>query len=103
MVHLIEKAEDFRTAIKSEKLSVVDAYATWCGPCKAIAPKLVEYSKKYEGANFLKLDVDDLSELAAELGIRAMPTFLFFKNGERVDEVVGADPAKLERTIQAHL
>jgi len=103
MVHLIEKNEDFKSAITSSQLSVFDAYATWCGPCKAIAPKIVEFSKKYEEANFYKIDVDELSELAKDLGIRAMPTFLLFKDGQKVDEIIGADANKLESAIKANL
>jgi thioredoxin 1 len=63
---------------------------------------VVEFSKQYTGASFLKVDVDELSDVAQEYGIRAMPTFLIFKDGEKVDEVVGANPAKLEAVIKKH-
>lgn len=73
---------------------VVDFYATWCGPCKVIAPKVVEFSKEYPEVDFIKVDVDDLSDVAAEYNIRAMPTFLLFKDGKQVDNVVGANASK---------
>lgn len=85
---------------EKDKLVVVDCFATWCGPCKAIAPKVVELSNSHPEVLFTKFDVDEIPELAQELGIRAMPTFLFFKNGERVDEMVGANPNKLATQVQ---
>jgi thioredoxin 1 len=68
-----------------------------------IAPKVVQFSEKYKNANYLKVDVDELPEIAQEYGIRAMPTFLIFKNGEQVDELVGANPGKLEQIIVKHV
>ena len=70
---------------------------------QVIAPKVVEFSKQYPNATYLKVDVDDLSELAQEYGIRAMPTFLIFKDGEKVEEIVGANPVKLEEKIKQHV
>lgn len=74
--------------------------ATWCGPCKVIAPHIVTMSKDYPGARFYKLDVDELPDVAQELGVRAMPTFLVFKNGEKIGEVVGANQKALEALVQ---
>lgn len=82
---------------------VIDAFATWCGPCKVIAPKVVELSKKYTDARFYKFDVDELTDLAQELEVKAMPTFILLKDGEKVDTVVGANPRALESAIQKHL
>jgi thioredoxin 1 len=84
-------------------LIVVDCYATWCGPCVAIAPKMEEYSNTYPQAVFYKLDVDSLSDVAQELGVTAMPTFIFFKNGVKVDQVRGALPPAIEAAIKKHL
>jgi thioredoxin 1 len=67
-----------------------------------IAPKVVQFSEKYKNANYLKVDVDELPEVAQEYGIRAMPTFLIFKDGAQIDELVGANPAKLEEIIAKH-
>jgi len=93
----------YETAIAGQELVVIDCFATWCGPCKAIAPKVEEFSQKYSSAKFYKIDVDQLSEVAAELGVRAMPTFLLFKGGKKVAEVVGANVPALEAAIQKNL
>lgn len=82
---------------------MIDCFATWCGPCKAIAPKVAELSKNYENVKFYQIDVDQLSDVAAELGIRAMPTFILFKNGEKLTDVVGANPQALESGIKSML
>jgi thioredoxin 1 len=84
-------------------LVVLDCFATWCGPCKVIAPKVAKFSEEYPQAKFFKVDVDEVSDVAQELGIRAMPTFLLFKNGEKVGEVVGANERALEAAIKQHL
>ena len=84
------------------KVTVIDFYATWCGPCKVIAPKMVEYSEKYPDVSFYKIDVDETPDVAAKMGIRAMPTSLYFKNGEKVDEVLGAAPPAIEGAVKKH-
>lgn len=82
-------------------LVVVDCFAEWCGPCKAISPKLEEFSETYTAAKFYKIDVDELSTVAADLGVRAMPTFILYKNGKKVSDVVGANPNGLEAGIKS--
>jgi thioredoxin 1 len=77
----------------------VDFFAEWCGPCKMVAPKLDELSQKYPHVTFLKVDVDSCQDLAKEHGVSAMPTFVAFLNGEKVDTVVGADLGKIEALI----
>lgn len=66
------------------------------GPCRVIAPKVVQFSVDYPDVDFYKIDVDEVSSVAAELGVRAMPTFFLFKKGEKVGEVVGANPSALK-------
>jgi len=104
-VHDLQTKADFDKAIKEaeDKLVVLDCFATWCGPCKVIAPQVVKFSKNYPDANFYKLDVDEVPDVAQELGIRAMPTFLLFKGGEKIAEVVGANPKALEAAIKDNL
>jgi len=102
MVNNITTKEDFDSAIKADKLVVVDFFATWCGPCKTIAPQLVLFSKEYENADFLKVDVDELSQVAEKADVTAMPTFILYKNGKELDKVVGANTKALEAAIKKH-
>lgn len=102
MVKMIESAGEFASEIKGPGLVVVDFFAEWCGPCKGIAPKLEELSKKYPNVKFIKVDVDKVEEVAQEKGISAMPTFHFYVKGTLVDEMKGADAAMLESKIQQH-
>merc|ERR1712224_119802 len=103
-VHNLTSRADFDTAMATkDTLMVLDCFATWCGPCKVIAPQVVKMSDTYKYARFYKIDVDDVPEVAQELGVRAMPTFFLFKNGEKVSEVVGANPKALEAAIQSNV
>ena len=74
--------------------------ATWCGPCKQIAPRIVAMSNNYPSARFYKLDVDEVPDVAQELGVRAMPTFMVFRDGEKVGEVVGANEKALVALVE---
>jgi thioredoxin 1 len=86
MVHQCPDIEDLRTQLKNagDKLVVIDFHATWCGPCKVIAPKVEEMSKAMDNVVFLKVDVDENEEAAKEYNVSAMPTFIFIKNNKKV-------------------
>mmetsp|Transcript_30475 Transcript_30475/g.81982 ORF Transcript_30475/g.81982 Transcript_30475/m.81982 type:complete len:177 (+) Transcript_30475:62-592(+) len=102
---MVDTLEDFHAALTSagDKLVVVDFTASWCGPCKMIAPVFEALAKEHkETIVCLKVDVDENSDTAAECGIRAMPTFQFYKNGAKVDEFAGADQSKLITLITKH-
>jgi thioredoxin 1 len=79
--------------MKSDKAVVLDFWATWCGPCRMIAPIIEEMTNEYDGKAIIgKVDVDNAPGAAAKFGIRNIPTVLFIKNGEIVDKQVGAVP-----------
>ena len=84
---------------------LVDFFATWCGPCKMIAPVLEQLSEKYEGkASIYKVDIDQSMALAAKYGIQAVPTMILFKNGEPVQTHDGfAGAHQIEQLINSHL
>ena len=92
----VKKVYDFETnpnawKFEGDKPAVIDFYATWCGPCKMVAPIIEELAAEFEGQVIIgKCDVDENGDMAAEYGIRNIPTVLFFKNGEIVDKQVGA-------------
>nr|2YPM_A Chain A, LAFCA THIOREDOXIN [synthetic construct] len=104
MVIQVTNKDEFESILsEADKLVVVDFTATWCGPCKMIAPKFEELSEEYpDNVVFLKVDVDEVEDVAAEYGISAMPTFQFFKNGKKVDELTGANQEKLKAMIKKH-
>ncbi|KAM0713320.1 hypothetical protein Q7P35_000772 [Cladosporium inversicolor] len=101
-VHNLTTKADFDAALGEKGLMVVDFFATWCGPCKVIAPQVVKFSNNYTDARFYKIDVDEVPEVAQEQSVRAMPTFLLYKDGKQVGEVVGANPVALEAAIKTH-
>ncbi len=102
-VHTVESwKEQIEKGNENKKLIVVDFTASWCGPCRFIAPILAEIAKKTTEVTFLKVDVDELKTVAEEWGVEAMPTFLFLKEGKLVDKVVGAKKEELQLTIAKH-
>ena len=97
--------ENFASLKAGDKPLVVDFWATWCGPYRMVAPILEQLAAEYDGKIVVgKCDVEENDELAAEYGIRNIPTLLFFKNGEVVDKLIGAQPKpKVEEKFKALL
>ena len=91
--------------LKADKLTIVDFWAEWCGPCKIIGPHIEALAGEYEGKVLVgKLDVDHNPEVSMKFGVRSIPTVLVFKNGELVDKQVGAAPKSVyANKIEAQL
>jgi len=91
--------------LQSDKPVLVDYWAEWCGPCKAIAPVLDEVSKAYDGKlQVAKMNVDENRDIPAKFGIRGIPTLMLFKNGELAATKVGAlNKAQLTAFLDGHL
>lgn len=110
-IKILTMAKEFTDAnfktdvLSSDKLTVIDFWAEWCGPCRAIGPVIEELSKEYDGrVNVGKLNVDNNPEVSMNYGITSIPAILFIKNGQVVDKLVGAQPkANFVRKIESHL
>lgn len=107
MVKQIDSIEEFDKAINDAPVVVIDFFATWCGPCIAIAPKLEDWERRLHATgqkvSFGKVDVDQLPQLARREGVTAMPTFLVYRQGKLVKTVVGANPPALQSAVEEHL
>jgi len=100
--------DNFANEIEQAKgLALVDFWATWCGPCQAIAPVIEQLAEQYVGKlKVAKLDTDANTDTAVRFNVRSIPTVMFFKDGKHIDTVIGADPrikSILEGKIQQHL
>jgi thioredoxin 1 len=89
---------------KAEGLTIVDFWATWCGPCRMVAPILDQLATDYQGkVKITKLDVDANIKTGSRFNVRSIPTMLFFKDGKVVDQIIGAVPrTHIEQKLQQH-
>ena len=98
---------DFEAQVKAQPLIVVDFWAEWCGPCRMVAPVLEELAKEYGDRLAVgKVNVDENRQTASRFGVRSIPTLMFFRDGARVDQVIGAHPkatikAKIDQLLNA--
>lgn len=93
-IRQIGSLSDLERAVSGGQISVVDCFATWCGPCKAIAPVYERLSNAHSPpVQFLKVDVDASPDVARKYSVSAMPTFLVLRGTEMIDSMRGADPA----------
>ncbi|CAA7024528.1 unnamed protein product [Microthlaspi erraticum] len=95
--------EKIKAANESKKLVVIDFTATWCPPCRFIAPVFVEMAKNNLDVVFFKIDVDELQSVAEEFKVEAMPTFVYMKEGKIVDRVVGGRKDLIQETLMKHV
>lgn len=103
-VYHVKNADDLKAQISAaaDKLVVIDFFAAWCGPCKFISPKIEELSNEETGVIFLKVDVDECEDVASEYQISSMPTFVFVKHGEKIENFSGANESKLKELVAKH-
>ncbi|MCX8125561.1 MAG: thioredoxin [Dehalococcoidia bacterium] len=97
---------NFKQVVLEAKLPVlVDFWAEWCGPCRALAPVVEELSREYSGKiDFAKVNVDEHSTLASQYGIMSIPTLIIFKKGKPAEQVVGFRPkAELKKLLDSHI
>lgn len=102
MVIDVKKSNFQEEVISADKLVLVDLYATWCAPCKALAPVLEELADKYaDKIKVVKVNVDEEESIAAKFGIASIPTVIFFKNGQTAASFVGLRSAsEIEKMIE---
>ncbi|KAI3407584.1 Thioredoxin domain-containing protein, partial [Psidium guajava] len=81
---------------------VIDFAASWCGPCRMMEPAVRAMATEFTDVEFAKIDVDELSDVAREFGVQAMPTFVLVKKGKEVDRIVGSVKDELKMKIQKH-
>ena len=103
VLHLNES--EFNAKIPASSVAMVDFWATWCGPCKMLAPVIEDIGAKYDGkAVVAKVDVDENQALAAKYGVMSIPTVIFFKDGKEIGRKVGVQPASAyTQTLDANL
>lgn len=98
LIHLGNK-EQFKEVV-SKGITLVDFFATWCGPCRMLTPELEKLAEKDQAINVLKIDVDEFQELASQFNVRAVPTLVLFKDGQVVTTGSGFRPlASLEQFV----
>lgn len=97
--------ENFESYLNGDLPLVVDLWATWCGPCRMLAPIISELAEEYDGKIVVgKCDVEENDDIAIQFGVRNIPTILFFKNGQLVDKMVGAaNKAKFDEKFKTLL
>jgi len=101
MITEIKNLTDFKEAMNSDRLIIIDFFALWCGPCMRAFPKIEALSIKYPNVDFFKIDFDTvaLKEACTLLKVESLPTFCFFKNGQYLTRLEGADETVLENMI----
>ena len=101
-VVMLSDADFEEKVLKSSSPVLVDFWADWCGPCKAIAPFLDQLADEFQGkVTIAKLNVDENTKYASQYGVRSIPTLILFQNGTQKDIVIGADAGKIKKIVES--
>lgn len=105
MVKEVSDHDFHEVVLRSELPTLVDFWAPWCGPCIKVSPLVEKIAEDYEGkASFCKINVDESPEVAVNYGIRSIPTLMVFKDGERVNHIIGAVPeSRIKSMLDEHV
>jgi thioredoxin 1 len=101
MVKQVDEQSEFDELVAKGPV-IIDFTATWCGPCKMIGPVFVDLAEDAGNLTFIKVDVDAAEDISSKCGISAMPTFQVWKDGKKIDELVGASKDKLAALVAKH-
>ncbi|KAJ5093095.1 hypothetical protein N7456_008956 [Penicillium angulare] len=101
-VTALTSLDEYQETIKGENVTIIDFWATWNGPCRIISPAFEKMSDdpEFSGIQFYKVDADDQPDIVQQAGIRALPTFIAYKDGSKVDDLVGANPQALLNLVR---
>jgi thioredoxin 1 len=91
-MYIVKNEEDFDQILKDNEAVFVDFYADWCGPCKMVGPIVEELAEEKTDVKFIKVNVDDVPEVAQRFGIMSIPTMIYFRNGEVAGQTLGFQP-----------
>ncbi len=91
-MYIVKNEEDFDQILKDNEAVFVDFYADWCGPCKMVSPIVEELAEEKTDVKFIKVNVDDVPEVAERFGIMSIPTLIYFRNGEVAGQTLGFQP-----------
>ena len=98
---LVAQMSDLNKIMDKHEIVVIDFFASWCGPCKTIAPYFEELSKRFTSMTFVKCNCEDSPDVSSKFEIRSLPTFVIIKNGEVFDTLLGADKKALLEALMS--
>ena len=98
-MYIVKNEEDFDQILKDNEAVFVDFYADWCGPCKMVGPIVEELAEEKTDVKFIKVNVDDVPEVAQIFGVMAIPTMIYFRNGEVAGQTLGFQPKEAIASI----